>query len=280
MKIVKKINLVILLTILLWSCNTKKESTNPTTNDRKVVKMVTDHGILVIELYNETPLHRDNFIKLANMGEYDSLLFHRVIEKFMIQGGDLESRNAKNDDQLGNGGLPYTVDAEFNPYLFHKKGALGAARDGNPERASNSMQFYIVQGKLFNDSLINNAENRINGWLAEHYLINDPANKSLFESIQKAIDNEDEERYTFLNDSLKKLAETYDDFERYSIPESHRKVYKSIGGTPHLDQNYTVFGQVVEGLEVVDSIATVRTGKNDRPITNVRIHSVRVLEKD
>ena len=208
MRILNKMNLVVLLVILLWSCNTKKESSNPVKNDRKVVEMVTDYGKLVIELYNETPLHRDNFIELANKSEYDSLLFHRVIQKFMIQGGDPESRKAKPDDQLGNGDLPYKVGAEFNPNLFHKKGALGAARDGNPERASNSIQFYIVQGKVYNDSLLNNAENRINGWLAEHYFINDLANKPFLDSIQKAIDIEDEEHYTFLNDSLKKLAET------------------------------------------------------------------------
>ncbi|MCK5400454.1 MAG: peptidylprolyl isomerase [Flavobacteriaceae bacterium] len=280
MKTLLKINSLILLILFFWSCNTKKESLNSTANDRKSVELVTDYGTMVIELYNETPLHRDNFIKLANEGAYDSLLFHRVIKEFMIQGGDPESHKAKPEDNLGNGGLSYKVDAELNPTLFHKKGAVGAARDGNPERASSGIQFYIVQRGIQNDSMLDYAETRINGWLADHYSYKDLTNKALTDSLQKAIDDKDMVRYTLFNDSLKKLAKTYTKFERYKIPEAHRRVYKSLGGTPHLDQNYTVFGQVIKGLEVVDSIATVQTGTKDRPITDVRIRSVRVLEKD
>lgn len=240
--------------------------------------MVTDTGIIIIELYNETPKHRDNFVKLAKEGAFDSLLFHRVIENFMIQGGDPDSRNAQSGDTLGNGGLDYKVDAEFHPDLFHKKGVLAAARDGNLERASSSMQFYIVQGKIYNDSLLTQAEGRINGWLAEHYFKQDSANRPLLDSLQKAQDNENQERYSFFNDSIRSLAKKYENFDRYTIPEAHRKVYKAIGGTPHLDQNYTVYGEVIKGIEVVDSIAAVQTGTFDRPLTDVRILSVRVLE--
>lgn len=272
--------ILLLLTIpVLWSCSTKKTSYESSEEAKRTsIEMVTDYGTMIIELYNETPLHRDNFVKLAEEGAFDSLLFHRVIEKFMIQGGDPDSKNAQPEDTLGNGGLSYKVDAEFKPELFHKKGALGAARDGNLQRASSSMQFYIVQGKVFNDSLLTAAETRINGWLATHYFKHDTANQSLTNALQKAEADENWEQYALLNDSIKSLAKDYDNFEQYIIPDEHREVYKSLGGTPHLDQNYTVFGEVVKGLEVVDSISAVQTGVYDRPITDTRIQTVRVLE--
>lgn len=278
MEIALKISYAIALFLVVFSCNKKTATPEIKEEPRQRIEMVTDRGTLIIELYNETPLHRDNFIKLANNSAYDSLLFHRVIEQFMIQGGDPESKNARPGDTLGNGGLDYKVDAEFNPDLFHKKGVLGAARDGNPERASSSIQFYIVQGSVFNDSLLDRAEKRINGWLAEHYYKKDPVNKSLLDSLQKAIDDESTERYKLYNDSIRTLAKAYKNFDSYTMSEEHRKIYKTIGGTPHLDQNYTVFGEVIEGLEVVDSIAAVPTGPFDRPVADVRIISVRVLD--
>ena len=276
MKTYLKIYLLLLLILSFWKCDTKTKA--PKEAQRKTVEMVTDYGTMVIELYNETPLHRDNFIKLAKENAYDSVLFHRVINEFMIQGGDPDSKNARPGDTLGNGGLPYTVDAEFSPDLFHKKGVLAAARDGNPERASSSMQFYIVQGKVWNDSLLDNAETRINGWLAEHYFKNDPVNKPLLDSLQKAIDDENMARYALFSDSIRSMSKSYKNFDSYIIPEAHREVYKTIGGTPHLDQNYTIFGEVIKGIEVIDSIAAVRTDSLDRPINDVRIRKVRVLE--
>lgn len=277
MKIVLRISLSLALILIAFSCNKKPEVAEVKEQQRQRVEMITDRGTMIIELYNETPLHRDNFIKLANDKAYDSLLFHRVIEKFMIQGGDPDSKMAQSTDTLGNGGLDYTVAAEFNPSLFHKKGVLAAARDGNLERASSSMQFYIVQGKVFNDSLLERAEVRINNWLAEHYFKNDPVNKPLIDSLQKAIDNENMEQYRLYNDSISSLAGRYKNFEVYAIPEAHRDIYKTVGGTPHLDQNYTVYGEVVEGFEVIDSIAAAPTGAFDRPVMDVRIVSVRVL---
>lgn len=270
----------LLLAISLIGCNPKKSSTESTgeTEKRTSIELVTAYGTMIIELYNETPLHRDNFIELAREGSFDSLLFHRVIETFMIQGGDPDSKYAQPEDTLGNGGLPYKVEAEFHPELFHKKGALGAARDGNLKRASSSMQFYIVQGKVFNDSLLQAAETRINGWLRTHYYKNDSANQSIVAAWSKAEQEENWEWYELLNDSISSLAKGYEDYEHYTIPDTHRAVYKSIGGTPHLDQNYTVFGEVVKGLEVIDSIAAVQTGVYDRPITDTRMISVRVLE--
>ncbi|MCY1504409.1 Cyclophilin type peptidyl-prolyl cis-trans isomerase/CLD [compost metagenome] len=191
------------------------------------VKITTAKGEVIIKLYNETPLHRDNFIKVAQSGLYNGTLFHRVIKDFMIQGGDPDSKNAAPDMPLGNGGLDYTVPAEFRDSLFHKKGVLAAARDNNPEKASSSTQFYIVQGKVFTDSMLNRVETQ----------------------------------------RLK-----------FKIPEWQREVYKTIGGAPHLDRSYTVYGEVVKGLEMVDAIAGVATGKADRPKEDVAM-TVTVLTK-
>ena len=232
---------------------------------------------MLIELYNETPKHRDNFLKLVNEGAFDSLLFHRVIENFMIQAGDPDSKNATAGEMLGNGDRDYRVDAEFVPHLFHKKGVLAAARDGNVEKASSAMQFYLVQGKVYNDSTLLKAEERINGWMAENEAKKDSANVELVKLLDQAMEDMDMDLYMFYSDSLKKLAKG--NIEKYSIPANQAEVYKTIGGTPHLDQNYTVFGLVVEGLKIIDTIAAVPTGKHDRPVDDVRIISVRVLKE-
>lgn len=279
MKNITKNSLILFVFAALWSCTKKAETTETATVEKRTaIEIVTDYGSIILELYNETPKHRDNFIKLANDGVLDSVLFHRVIESFMIQAGDPDSKNAQPGDTLGNGGLDYRVDAEFNPTLFHKKGALGAARDGNPARASSSTQFYIVQGKVFNDSLLEVAEGRINGWLRENAFKNDSTNQSIMAELLKAEEADDWELYSQISDSVRTLAKDYEGFDSYSIPDSQRMVYKSLGGTPHLDQNYTVFGEVVKGLEVVDSIAATQTGVMDRPVNDIRILSVRVLD--
>ncbi|MBR9845997.1 MAG: peptidylprolyl isomerase [Algicola sp.] len=265
MKIRLKTGLALVLALLFLSYNLKSD-------DRKVVEMNTNYGTMVFELYNETPLHRDNFIKLINDEAYDSLLFHRVIENFMIQGGDPESKNAKSGKLLGEGDLKYAVKAEFRPDLFHRKGALSTAREETLDRVSSAMQFFVVQGKVFNDSLLDVAETRINKMLARHYVLNLPEHEKLWEALKKAED--DEKAYMILNDSINKLAESFTDYTMYSIPHSHREVYKTEGGTPHLDQNYTVFGQVIEGFDVIDSIAKVKTDTWNRPIKDVRILSV------
>ena len=188
------------------------------------IKVTTDSGIIILRLYDKTPLHRDNFIKLVKSHFYDSLLFHRVIKNFMIQGGDPSTKRAAPLVQLGNGGPDYTIPAEFDTALYHKRGALGAARQGddvNPKKASSGSQFYIVQGKKFTDAGLDSVE-------------------------------------TFRLKGRK-------------IPPSHREVYKAIGGAPHLDMGYTVFGEVESGFEVIDKIAAARRDSNNRPLTDIRM---------
>ncbi|WP_421878674.1 peptidylprolyl isomerase [Marinoscillum sp.] len=273
-------NLSLIALMLAFACT---NSTKDTTQESEVlretqIKLETTKGEIVLKLYNETPQHRDNFIKIVQEGVLDSVLFHRVIEEFMIQGGDPDSKMAAPDDTLGNGGLGYQVPAEFHTDLFHKKGVLAAARDNNPEKASSSTQFYIVQGRVFTDSLLDAAQGRINGWLAESFLKNDSTYTPYVDSMNVAMRNGDRETYMRLSNFFKEEAEQLEDFEKYVIPQEHREVYKTIGGTPHLDQNYTVFGEVVSGLAVVDSIAAVETNSLDRPVVDVRILNAKILK--
>jgi len=277
MKSFLKVLLFVFLYVSFWSCNTESKSSKTIEEQRKTIEMLTDYGTMTIELYNETPLHRDNFINLTKNGAFDSLLFHRVIKDFMIQGGDPESRKAKPRDTLGNGDAPYTVNAEFNQNLFHKKGVLAAARDDNPSKASSAMQFYIAQGKIYNDSLLDNAQVRTNKWMAQDYFRTDLTKKPILDALEKAMSNQNLEQSTLLADSILKLAQLEENFQPYSIPEAQREVYKSIGGIPHLDQNYTVFGEVINGIAVLDSIARVQTDSFDRPIQDVRILKIKVL---
>lgn len=258
--------------------NAQSPDTPSTDNGMKTIEIVTSHGAIVIQLYNETPLHRDNFMKLVKENTYDGLLFHRVIDDFVIQAGDPESKDAKPNAALGDGDVGYTIDAEFRPNIFHKRGTIGAARDGNPERASSGIQFYIVQRGMQNDSLLEVAEKRINRMLARHYAYKDADYSSLVDSLEKAQEEENRKMIRKLNAQLDTIAKTYTNFERYSIPENHRQVYKTIGGIPHLDQNYTIFGEVVQGMDVVDAIAKVKTNERDRPLEDVRIVSARILE--
>ena len=198
----------------------KRSSTVKLIDNSIKVKITTDSGVIVVKLYDSTPLHRDNFAKLVKEGFYDSLLFHRVISNFMIQGGDPNSKYAQAGVMLGNGGGDMEkIPAEFKPSLFHKKGTLCAARDGNPEKASSACQFYIVQGTKYTDDQLNGMEMQMG--------------------------------------------------KKFSLQE--RMAYKTIGGTPQLDQNYTVFGEVIKGLNVIDKIASVQKGQADRPVGDVRM---------
>ena len=268
---------LLMLGIFVLGRAQSKDSLN-TTKDRKSVEVMTNYGAIIMELYNETPLHRDNFIKLVEEKAYEGLLFHRVIDDFVIQAGDPDSKNAKPNTPLGDGDVGYTIHAEFRPDIFHKRGTVGAARDGNPQRASSGIQFYIVQRGVQNDSLLEVAEKRINSMLARHYAYQDPDYKTLVDALEKAKETADRKKIQKLNAELDTIAKTYSKFEKYVIPEAQRQVYKTAGGIPHLDQNYTIFGEVVQGMDIVDSIAKVKTNERDRPIADVRIMSTRVLE--
>lgn len=199
---------------------------------KRDIQFTTTQGVMILRLSDSTPLHRNNFLRLVKLGYFDSTLFHRVIKNFMIQGGDPDSKNAQTGQPLGNGGPTERIPAEFRPGLFHKRGALAAARDGNPEKASSGSQFYIVHGKVFSDGGLDSTE-------------------------------------TFRLGGRK-------------IPQEQRQVYKSIGGAPHLDQNYTVFGELISGFDVLDAIAGTPTSRGpdrDRPISDCRILKAELIKR-
>jgi len=220
--------------LFLFSCNPRLANGLRKNDLRKDVEMVTTRGIIILRLSDSTPLHRDNFLALVKKGYYDSVLFHRVIKRFMIQAGDPGSKHAGKDASLGDGGPTYTIPAEFRPTLFHRKGVLAAAREGddvNPQKASSGSQFYIVQGRVFSPAGLDSVETyRLKG---------------------------------------------------RKIPPDQRAVYEKEGGAPHLDQNYTVFGEVIRGMEVVDSIAAAPTSgrPHDRPLEDVRILKMKLIHR-
>jgi len=280
MKLGSFTTIVLVIFSFLFACNPKKEDKKSTVEQPELkIEILTNYGAIELKLYNETPLHRDNFLKLIAEKAYDSVLFHRVIKNFMIQAGDPNSKNFNAQDTLGAGDVDYTIPAEFHPKLFHKKGVLAAAREGRPDRASSGMQFYIVQGKVFNDSLLTIAEGRINQWLAENTIANSPNSSYLLDSLQIARTASNKEKILNYTDSILSLHKKSESYTLYNIPEAQREVYKTIGGTPHLDQNYTVFGETTKGLEVLDSIASTATNDLDRPLKDIQILSVRVLNQ-
>lgn len=237
--------------------------------------IVTDFGTIKLKLYNETPVHRDNFVKLIKAHYFDSLMFHRVIQGFMIQGGDPDSKNAPPLIELGNGGPGYNLPAEFNSRLFHKKGVLAAARDGdleNPSQASSASQFYIVQGKVYNDSLLNIQAKRITKLKLFNTVVNRDENKELLKRYGAFVKTDQEDSMKVLNDIITKQVEAELPASKpYTFTDEQIKTYTTIGGTPHLDQSYTVFGEVYEGIEVIDSIAKQKVDKNARPFNDIRM---------
>lgn len=244
-----------------------------------VVVISTDMGDIKIKLYNETPRHRDNFLKLAKEGYFDGLLFHRVINHFMIQGGDPESKNAAPGARLGNGGPSYTIPAEIVPGLFHKKGALAAARQGdqvNPKKESSGSQFYIVQGKKWRPGELDSLEMKMNIALKQNIFrsVLTPWQGELEKYRQENKEDLFNKRVSQLQikaDSLFNLA------PKSKLTEAQKKAYTTIGGYPSLDGGYTVFGEIVEGWEVLDKIASVKTDKADRPLQDVRM-KVKVIQ--
>lgn len=230
----------------------------------------TEYGDMIFKLYDATPLHKANFIKLIEQDYFDDILFHRVINGFMIQGGDPDSRNAEPGKMLGEGGPEYTIPAEFVDTIFHKKGVLAAAREGdntNPEMRSSASQFYIVQGIVLTDEDVKKVEDRINA-----SRLNKLVTKFIDEAKNEAYNTGGTIDYQIILPEAHKKAE--DEFKQggyYKIPENKRKVYQTIGGTPHLDNAYTIFGEIVEGLDVIDKIAAVETDENDRPVKDIKM---------
>lgn len=261
----KKIKLIIILMLMTMVATAKEKET--------MVVLTTEFGTMKIKLYNETPQHRDNFIKLVEKGFYNDLLFHRVIKDFMVQGGDPDSKGAPASKQLGAGDVGYTVPAEFvYPQYYHKKGALAAARQGdqvNPEKRSSGCQFYIVQGKVMNEMEISQMEkNMINkAKQSRFYQMADERSAE----IQKLRSAQDQEGLMKLQNELIALLEKEFENVNMTMPEQMKKDYMTIGGTPFLDNEYTVFGEVVEGLEVIDAIAAVETMPGDRPKKDLKM---------
>jgi peptidylprolyl isomerase len=248
------------------------------TFSKEIIKISTEHGDIQVRLFNETPLHKANFIKLVKEHFYDSLLFHRVIQDFMIQGGDPDSKHADPRKLLGDGDLNYTIPAEFVPTLCHKKGMLCAARNGddvNPTKASSACQFYIVQGKVRTDAELVSLEKRVNRDIVEKIkkeILSQPENKFMQDKLtlfKQEKNNDSLMVYTKLLDQ--KIQVEYEKTPHYRFPKEHIELYKTIGGTPHLDNNYTIFGEVISGLEVVDKIASVGRNKDDRPLLDIRM---------
>ncbi|MBP8903561.1 MAG: peptidylprolyl isomerase [Paludibacteraceae bacterium] len=239
MKKILRYFILFCIAVGFFACST---ISNLTKMKESKVQIETTQGVIVVKLYNETPLHRDNFVKLVKERFYDGVLFHRVIADFMIQGGDPDSKTAKPNASLGNGDVGYTIPAEFKtPAIYHKKGALAAAREGdgvNPQKASSGCQFYIVEGKTFTDAELSTMEA---GKIAR-YGINS------------------------LNDST------------FRFSAEARAVYRTRGGTPHLDGNYTVFGEVTEGIDVVEKISKVKTNASDRPVEDVRVITMKMIK--
>ena len=271
-----KILLICLAFIALTACNagSKRQTNHHMENEKRtLVKLETTMGNITVALYNETPKHRDNFIKLVKEGVYDSTLFHRVIKQFMIQAGDPDSKNASDTAMLGSGDVGYTIPAEFNPKFFHKKGVLAAARQGddvNPEKASSGCQFYIVTGRKFTEPQLLGMENKINEQ-REEALFDSLARRHMKEiyKMRKAGDNAG---LLELQDTLEAQArELADKEEKFRFTPEQIKAYSTVGGAPHLDGSYTVFGEVTEGMEVVENIEIAKTNRADRPVENIRI---------
>jgi len=265
-----KKSIIILVILFNHSCN------SPVVNDNIFVSIKTTLGDIKIKLYNGTPLHRDNFIKLVNSGIYDNVLFHRIIKDFMIQTGDPLTRPAPVPE-LPDSINTYTIPSEFNPSYFHRKGALAAARKGNdenPEMRSSGTQFYIVQGVKYNDTELDQAQLIINSNIKQAFFnkISKHTSDSIRLSGKIASDEEIQEIASI------KMFEYLSNTKDYKIPEEQRNVYKNMGGVPRLDGTYTVFGEVTEGLDLVDRIAALSTDKNDRPLNEIRIIKIKIFK--
>ena len=277
--------MMVVLTLISCSANNTESASEsaaqPQTTNSKMtkVKLETTMGDIVVELYDETPQHRDNFVKLVQEGYYDGVLFHRVIKDFMIQTGDGNSKTAGPDATLGDGDPGYTIPAEFvYPKYFHKRGALAAARTGdqvNPERRSSGSQFYIVTGKIYGSDELKMMTQRLATVKKQDIfrrLVNE--NHAQIETLQR---NQDNEGLNELQNRLIQQTEAEAAQSPFSLTDEQIDAYTSVGGTPHLDGQYTVFGQVIEGMDVVDKIQNAQTGRMDRPVSDIKIVKATIL---
>ena len=275
----KHLIMTTIVAMVMTACGGKSTTTNPSTSDMTtndttgtIVNIETSMGNISVRLFDDTPAHRDNFLKLVNDGYYDGTLFHRVIKDFMIQGGDPDSRTAAPGQMLGTGGPSYTLPAEIvYPAHFHKRGMLAAARQGdqvNPERRSSGSQFYIVTGQVYNDSTLNQLDKSLKAQRINEVFQRLRGEKR--DQIMALSRSGDRAALDRLRDEMVAQAEA----EAEAAPgltADQRQAYTTVGGTPHLDGQYTVFGEVIDGMDVVDAIQSVATGNADRPVEDVKI---------
>lgn len=249
------------------------------------IEIKTTAGDIIVKLYDETPLHKANFIKLVNEKYYDGVLFHRVIKDFMIQTGDPKSKTAKKGQSLGDGGPSYTINAEFKETLYHKKGALSAARTGdeiNPQKKSSGSQFYIVQGRKYTTAELDQFEQQIKMSQYMPYIreyLNKPENSALMAEVKAMQQTGDQAGFDKkIKEIMIKIKPKHPEIKEFKYTSAQRKTYQTVGGTPFLDMNYSVFGEVIKGLEIVDKIAGVKTDQGDRPLEDVKVISMKVLK--
>mgnify|MGYP006294080727 CR=1 FL=1 len=267
---IRKIAIIISIFLVINNLNAQE--------NKNLYLVKTSKGNMKIKLYDKTPLHRDNFKKLVEQNYYDSLLFHRVINHFMIQGGDPDSKNAGPGERLGNGGPGYTIEAEFHPDLIHKKGVIAAAREGdqvNPEKRSSGSQFYIVHGKVFTKEELEKLEKRISFEKMKNPLMDyvksnqDSAITSKYDSLMAV---QDFEKLNQMMMDLQKSLIEQGILKEFKFSEKQREIYTTLGGTPHLDGSYTVFGELIEGIETLEKIAGSETDRYDRPKQDIRMY--------
>jgi cyclophilin family peptidyl-prolyl cis-trans isomerase len=247
----------------------------PGGNENTIISIKTSLGEIKVKLYDGTPVHRDNFIKLVNSGFYDGISFHRIIEEFMIQAGDPATRTIKTNlpDSLST----YTIPAEINPAYFHKRGALAAAREGNdvnPEMRSSGTQFYIVHGTRLSDNEINEMEQKMNSNIKQAFF--SKILKETSDSISSSGNPMDPGKVQEI--ASIKMFNYLTSHKDYKFTPEQRNIYKTSGGVPRLDGTYTVFGEVIDGMEVVDKIAAVKTDNEDKPLTEVKIVKMKIIK--
>jgi len=271
----KKLFLCLITLLILFACDRKPED--------DLVQITTPYGDIVVKLYDKTPLHHSNFMKLAESGYYDGTLFHRVIKSFMIQAGDPDSKHANPGQLLGEGDTTYTIPFEYVSEYIHKRGVLAAARESddiNPGKASSGSQFYIVQGKKFTDDELDAVELKVER-RTKQYILMDLLKKQGDSTALKEFKSFADKRDTAY---IRKVIDRFHDAveaeymrtKPFKLSEEQRQVYKTTGGTPHLDGAYTVFGEVVSGMDVVDKIAAMKTDTNDRPLQDIPL-SMKVI---